>query len=101
MVQTLEELRESGAVPYSNAPCALVSLASTSLAWSDRPVPQLRPLQLLLPDCVLFSCSAAARVHPLVITHMQYKYNKPTHTIQIYHYACCYILIWVVGWAYF
>ena len=47
MVQKSEELRESGAAPYSDAYCAMVSLASTNLMWSDRTVPQLRPLQLL------------------------------------------------------
>ena len=56
-------LRESGAAPYSDAPtalcgpgCAVVSLASASLAWSDRTAPRLRPLQLLLPNCIRFSC---------------------------------------------
>jgi len=32
------------------------SLASTSLAWSDWTVPRLHALQLLLPDCICFSC---------------------------------------------
>jgi len=39
MVQKSEELHESGAAPYSDAPCVVVSLASTSLAWSDRIAP--------------------------------------------------------------
>ena len=47
MVQMSEELRESGAAPYSDASYAVVSLANTSLAWSDRTVPRLCPLQLL------------------------------------------------------
>ena len=47
MVQKSEELRESGAALYSDASCAVVSLASTSLAWSDRTAPRLPPLQLL------------------------------------------------------
>jgi len=47
MVQKFEELRESGATPCSDASCVVVSLASTSLAWSDQTAPQLRPLQLL------------------------------------------------------
>ena len=46
-MQKLEELRESGAAPCSDASCAVVSLASTSLEWSDQTVPQLHPLQLL------------------------------------------------------
>jgi len=46
-VQKLEELHESGAAPCSDVFCALVSLVNTSLVWSDRTVPQLRPLQLL------------------------------------------------------
>jgi len=41
MVQKLEELHESGAAPYSDVSCAVVSLASTSLTWSDQTVPQL------------------------------------------------------------
>ena len=45
-------------------PHDVVSLASTSLVWPDRTAPQLRMLQLLLPDCVLLV---------LVITHTQYK----------------------------
>jgi len=51
-VQKLEELHESGAAPCSYAFCAAVSLASTSLAWSDRTAPRLRPLQLLAHTCV-------------------------------------------------
>ena len=47
MVQKSEELHESGAAPYSDASCAVVSLASTILAWSDRAVLRLCPLQLL------------------------------------------------------
>ena len=37
----------SGTAPYFDASCAVVSLVSTSLACSDRTVPQLCPLQLL------------------------------------------------------
>ena len=69
-------LCESGTAPYSDAPtalCGIVSLASTNLVCSDRTVPQLCPLQLLLPDCIHFShCSpigsasaAAPQLHPL------------------------------------
>jgi len=47
MAQKSEELRESGAAPYPDAYCAVVSLVSTSLVWSDRTTPRLRPLQLL------------------------------------------------------
>ena len=46
-VQKSEELHESGAAPYSDASCAVVSMESTSLTWSDRTAPQLGPLQLL------------------------------------------------------
>jgi len=46
MMQKSEELCESGAAPYSDASCVVVSLASTSLVWSDRTVPLLRQLQL-------------------------------------------------------
>ena len=46
-MQKSEEQHESGAAPYSDASCAVVSLASTNLAWLDQTVPQLRPLQLL------------------------------------------------------
>jgi len=35
--------------------CTVVSLASTTLTWSDRTVPLVRPLQLLLPDFIHFS----------------------------------------------
>ena len=41
-MQKSEELHESGAAPFSDA-----ALVSTSLVWSDRTAPQLRPLQLL------------------------------------------------------
>jgi len=47
MVQSSEELPESCAAPYSDASCAVVSLASATLVWSDQTVPRLRPLQLL------------------------------------------------------
>jgi len=47
MVQKSEELHESGTAPYSDAACVVVSLARTSLAWSDRTVLQLYLLQLL------------------------------------------------------
>ena len=46
-MQKSENLHESGAAPYSDASCAVVSLASTSLVWSDKTVPQLHLLQLL------------------------------------------------------
>jgi len=39
MVQKSEELRESGAVTYSDASCVVVSLESTSLTWLDRTAP--------------------------------------------------------------
>ena len=50
-------------------PCVVVSLASTSLTWSDLPAPRLCPLQLLLLDCIRFSCyspiaSASAHCSP-------------------------------------
>ena len=58
--------RGSGAAPTvtHQQPCAVVSLASTSLVWSDRTAPasapaaapQLLLLQLLFPDSVHFSC---------------------------------------------
>jgi len=64
MVQKLEELRESGTAPYSDTYCAMVSLTSTSLMWSDRTAPRLRPLQLL------------AHTYMYATDH---------------HYACCYI----------
>ena len=50
-------LHESGAAPTltHQQPCAVVSLASTSLVWSDRSAPQLCLLQLLLPNCIRFS----------------------------------------------
>ena len=35
-VQKSEELRESGEALYSDTSCVVVSLASTSLAWSDQ-----------------------------------------------------------------
>jgi len=89
-------LRESGAAQYFEAPTALCgsSLVSTSLAWSDRTVPdcvcfsccsltasasadvfQLCPLQLLLPDCVLFSLLLLECIHLLSCTHST-KYNE-------------------------
>ena len=76
MVQKAEELCESGTAPYFDASCAVVSLVTTSLTWSDRTViaPRLYPLQLL--------------VHTYVYT---------TDFITM-HAA---ILFWFVGWAYF
>ena len=76
MVQKSEELRESGAAPYFDVSCAVVSLVSTSLMWSDRTVitPRFHPLQLL--------------VHTYIYT---------TDFITI-HAA---VLFWFVGWAYF
>ena len=44
MVQKSEEQHESGAAPYSDASCTVVSLASTSLVWSDRSAPRLHQL---------------------------------------------------------
>ena len=44
MVQKSEELHRSGTALYSDLPYAVDSLASTSLAWSDRTVSQLCPL---------------------------------------------------------
>ena len=50
-------------------PCAIVSLASTSLVWSNRTVPWLCLFQLLLPTA---SASAAApRLHPLQLAAPQ------------------------------
>ena len=46
MVQKSEELHESGASPYSDVPCAVVSLASTIVS---------RGQTELRPDCVRFS----------------------------------------------
>ena len=46
-VQKWEELHESGPAPESDVSCAVVSLVSTSLAWSEQTAPLLRPLQLL------------------------------------------------------
>jgi len=64
MVQKSEELHESGASPYSDVPCAVVSLASTIVS---------RGQTELRPDCIRFSCcaltvsasAAAGRVCPL------------------------------------
>jgi len=61
-------------------PCVVVSLASTNLAWSDKTALQLRPLHLLLPDCICFSyCSpiesvsvAAPQLHPLQLLLLEY-----------------------------
>ena len=106
MVQKLEELHGSGAAPYSDASCSVVSLASTSLAWSDWTVLRLHPLQLLLPhcvclslllpNCVLFSCccwSASTCCHAhvaqtIVSLHIHYRFHI---------YACCYIFGLLVG----
>ena len=62
-------------------PCAVVSLANTTLTWLDQTAPRLRLLQLLLPNCIRFSCcspiasssAAALRVRLIVITYTQYK----------------------------
>jgi len=43
----VEELHESGAAPYSDSSCLVVSLASTSLTCFDQTAHQLHPLQLL------------------------------------------------------
>ena len=56
-VQKLEELCESGAAPYSDLSCPVVSPANTSLTWSDcglitsasAAAPRLCPLHLMLP----------------------------------------------------
>ena len=40
--------------------CLVVSLASTSLAWSDQTAPLLCPLKLLLLNCILFSCCSSS-----------------------------------------
>jgi len=40
--------------------CVVVSLVSTSLAWSDQTAPLLCPLQLLLLNCILFSCCSSS-----------------------------------------
>ena len=66
MVQKPEELHETSetsAAPYSDMSCVVVSLVSTSLAWSDQTVHWLRPLQLL----------------------------ADTYNYGFHHYACCYI----------
>ena len=106
-MQKSEKLHEFGAAPNFDAPYAVLSLASTSLAWPDQTAPQLHPLQLLLPDCIRFSlqlfncvlfsgCSSAAacyHTHAVQISpHIHYRFH---------HYACCYILLWFFGWAYF
>ena len=53
-------------------PCAVVSLASISLAWSDQTAPRLCPLQLLLPVLCTVSASAAVpRLHPLQLAASQ------------------------------
>ena len=46
-------------------PCVVVSLASTSLTWSVLTAPRLCLLQMLLLDCIRFSCSliASASAH--------------------------------------
>ena len=75
-MQKSEELHESGAAPYSDASCVVVSLASTSLAWSDQTAPQLRPLQLLAHT---------------------YLYNTDFITMHV----ATYVLFWFVLWAYF
>jgi len=62
----------AGTAPYSDTSCAVVSLARTSYAWSDRTAPQLRPLQLL------------------VYTYMYTMDFITMHTAT-----------WFVGWAYF
>jgi len=36
MVQKSEELRESGAAPYFDTSCVVVSLVRTNLTWSDQ-----------------------------------------------------------------
>ena len=102
MMKKSEELCESGTALYSGTPCVVVPLASTSLTWSDRTVPRLRPLQLcpdyrtvsrlrplqlllpdcirfqlLFPDCVRFSCccssaSACYHAHAVQIKKVMY-----------------------------
>jgi len=85
-VQKLEELRESGAAPYSDTHCVDVSLVSTSLVWSDQTAPQLHPLQLLLLECICL----LSRTHNA-------NYNKPTHTLQISS-LCMLLHIILVCW---
>ena len=89
-------------------PCAVVSLASTSLMWSDRTAPpivsaapRLHPLQLLFPNCVHFrlllhdcvhlcccspttsSSAAAPQTHHSAFYHthtgQKYKYETTWH----------------------
>jgi len=55
-------------------PCAVVSPASTSFAytWSDRTAPRLRPLQLLLPVlCTVSASAAVSRLRPLQLAASQ------------------------------
>ena len=71
-MQKSEELRESGAAPYSDMSCAVVSLAS-------------RGQNELCPNCIHFSCYSRH-------VHVHYGFH---------HYAWCYILFWLVWLAYF
>ena len=48
-------------------PCAVVSLVSTSLMWSDGTASQLRPLQLAAPRCIFFSCCSAMHLLQLLL----------------------------------
>jgi len=108
-------MREFGAASYSNVPCAVESLVSTSLAWTKLHPDCVRfsccsqlhvhPLQLLFPDYICFfltasSSAAAARVCLLVITHTQYKIQYAHTSLQISSlcmllHTCISLICWV------
>ena len=101
-VRLLGALAECLQALKHNSQCCLLC---TSLAWSDRNAPWLRPLQLRLPDFIHFSycsltvstsacCSlivsasaAAPQVHLLAITHTQYIVLGIISTKIVHHYC--------------
>ena len=82
-----ESARCSPLLWRTNSLVRVGSLVSTSLAWSDRTLPWLRALQLLLPDCICFSCcspiasvSACYLIHTVqstVSTKVAHHYHSP------------------------
>jgi len=74
--------------PYSDASCAVVSLASTSLAWSDRTAPRLCLLQLLAHSY-------------MYITDFITMHAATNYFGLLGGRTACYILFCFVGWTYY
>ena len=88
MVHKSEELRESGTAPYSDVPCAVVPLASTSLTLSD----------WTTPNCIHFSCCCCSSTSACYHTHTVQSIISPHIHYRFHH---LHAVTYYVGWAYF